>query len=76
MLSIVNGPNREALADSFVRRLPIVVEVTTGKKHRMLLLNKLEHEDGSGYKFTFTTAYKGVTGYYDARKKEGHMNVP
>jgi hypothetical protein len=76
MLNIVNGPSREALTDSFVRRLPIVVEVTTGKKHRMLLLSKLEHEDGSGYKFTFQTALKRVTGYYDAQKREGHINVP
>lgn len=75
MMDIIDGPNREALMDSFARRLPIVVRVTTGHKHRMLLLNELKHEDGSGKRFIFKTALKGVEGYYDTEKRTGVINA-
>jgi hypothetical protein len=73
-MNILDGPNRETLMDSFARRLPIVVEITTRHMHRMLLLNELRHEDGSGKKFIFKTV-EGVEGYYDTEERTGVINV-
>jgi hypothetical protein len=74
MLEIIDGPSRESLAESFVRRQPVVVTVATGKKYRMLIINKLEHEDGSGYNFLFVT-FKGITGFYNAQTRKGQIKV-
>lgn len=61
--------------EGFARRIPVVVQVKGGKKNRMLLLNELKHEDGSGHKFIFVTAMKGLTGYYDTQKRKGFIKV-
>lgn len=71
-MKIVDGPSRDALADGFVRRLPVSVKLNDGKLV-YLLINEIKHEDGSGWHFLFTTA-KGATGYYNAEERKGHID--
>jgi hypothetical protein len=69
MEQIINGPNKESLMKSFGNRLKVTVTLDGNKKVQMLI-NTLQHEDGSGNSFNFI-AMDGATGYYNARTKHG-----
>lgn len=74
MIDIANGPTKEELIKAFADRQEIIFNLENGTMQRVVI-NQLQHEDGSGYSFKFVTM-SGVKGYYNARKRQGIINPP
>lgn len=75
MINITNGPTKDDLIRSFADRQKIKMTLAHGTKVIDIVINQLQHEDGSGYSFNFV-ATTGARGYYDTRKKQGYINPP
>ena len=71
MKIITNGPDKESLMKAFADRHEVVMTLSNGKEER-IVINLLQHEDGSGHMFNFV-AKGDIAGHYDTQKKEGFI---
>lgn len=75
MINITDGPTKEGLIKAFADRQKVKISLENGTRVQSIVINRLEHEDGSGFSFNFTTT-SGASGYYDTRKRKGYINPP
>jgi len=73
LIKITNGPTKEELIKAFANRQQVKMMLVSGTSHSVVI-NQLQHEDGSGYSFNFL-AMSGAAGYYDTRIKQGYINL-
>jgi hypothetical protein len=71
MKTITKGPDKESFIKAFADRQEVVMTLADGKEERMII-NHLQHEDGSGHMFNFV-AKGGKAGHYNAHTKEGFI---
>jgi len=73
-IGIIHGPNKDGLKEAFFERKSVNVRLENGRDQQFII-NCLEHEDGGGNSFIFTTV-RGARGCYNTRTKRGQINPP
>ena len=74
MIDIMNGPTKEELIKAFADYQEVIFNLKNGTVQRDVIY-RLQYEDGSGQCFTFVTK-SGIAGFYNARKRQGIINIP
>lgn len=71
-MKIVEGPGKGVLMGAFADRVEIVFILENGKKTEKMIINSIEHEDGSGNSFILVAMNK-FRMYYNTSTKTGRI---